>query len=58
VIADESRPLALLFGAVGAGRGVTPRTKRTTLVAVQVQGVPDVAVEEALWLAADVLRAG
>jgi hypothetical protein len=37
---------------------VTPRTKRTTLVAVQVQGVPDVAVEEALWLAADVLRAG
>jgi DNA/RNA-binding domain of Phe-tRNA-synthetase-like protein len=58
VIADEARPLALLFGAVGAGRGVTPRTKRTTLVAVQVQGVPDVAVEEALWLAADVLRAG
>ena len=58
VIADESRPLALLFGAVGAGRGVTPRTKRTTLVALQVQGVPDVAVEEALWLAADVLRAG
>jgi DNA/RNA-binding domain of Phe-tRNA-synthetase-like protein len=58
VIADESRPLALLFGAVGAGRGVTPRTKRTTLVAIQVQGVPEVAVEEALWLAADVLRAG
>jgi len=58
VIADESRPLALLFGAVGAGRGVSPRTKRTMLVAVQVKGVPDVAVEEALWLASDVLRAG
>jgi hypothetical protein len=28
------------------------------LVAVQVKGVPDVAVEEALWLASDVLRAG
>jgi DNA/RNA-binding domain of Phe-tRNA-synthetase-like protein len=56
VIADEARPLGLLFGAVGAGRGVTPRTRRTILVAVQVQGVPDVAVEEALWLASDVLR--
>jgi hypothetical protein len=58
VIADEARPLALLFGAVAAGRGVSPRTTRTVLVAIQVQGVPDVAVEEALWLASDVLRAG
>ncbi len=58
VIADEARPLALLFGAVAAGRGVSPRTTRTALVAIQVQGVPDVAVEEALWLASDVLRAG
>jgi DNA/RNA-binding domain of Phe-tRNA-synthetase-like protein len=56
VIADESRPLALLFGAVAAGRGVNPRTKRTMLVAVQVQGVPQIAVEEALWLAVDVMR--
>jgi DNA/RNA-binding domain of Phe-tRNA-synthetase-like protein len=56
VIADESRPLALLFGAVAAGRGVNRRTRRTTLVAVQVPGVPDIAVEEAIWLAADVMR--
>jgi DNA/RNA-binding domain of Phe-tRNA-synthetase-like protein len=56
VIADDSRPLALLFGAVGAGRGVNPRTKRTLLAAVQVQGVPQIAVEEAVWLAADVMR--
>jgi DNA/RNA-binding domain of Phe-tRNA-synthetase-like protein len=56
VIADEARPLALLFGAVAAGRGVNPRTKRTLLAAVQVKGVPDIAVEEAIWLAADVLR--
>jgi len=56
VIADEARPLALLFGATSAGRGVDPRTKRTLLCAVQVQGVPDIAVEEAIWLAADVLR--
>jgi DNA/RNA-binding domain of Phe-tRNA-synthetase-like protein len=57
VIADEARPLALLFGATGAGRGVQPRTKRTILASVQVKGVPDIAVEEAIWLAADVLRA-
>ncbi len=56
VIADEARPLALLFGAVAAGRGVNPGTKRTMLVAVQVQGVPEIAVEEAIWLAADVMR--
>lgn len=55
-IADEARPVALLFGAVAAGRGVNPRTKRTVLVAVQVQGVPEIAVEEAIWLAADVMR--
>jgi DNA/RNA-binding domain of Phe-tRNA-synthetase-like protein len=56
VIADEARPLALLFGATASGRGVDPQTKRTTLVAIQVRGVPDIAVEEAIWLAAHVLR--
>jgi DNA/RNA-binding domain of Phe-tRNA-synthetase-like protein len=56
VIADEARPVGLLFGATAAGRGVQPRTTRTILVAVQVKGVPDIAVEEAIWLAADVLR--
>jgi DNA/RNA-binding domain of Phe-tRNA-synthetase-like protein len=56
VIADEARPLALLFGATSAGRGVHPETKRTLLCAVQVKGVPDIAVEEAIWLAAEVLR--
>jgi DNA/RNA-binding domain of Phe-tRNA-synthetase-like protein len=56
VIADDARPLALLFGASAAGRGVRPRTKRTLLVAVGVKGVPDIAIEEALWLAAGVLE--
>jgi DNA/RNA-binding domain of Phe-tRNA-synthetase-like protein len=56
VIADEARPIALLFGPTAAGRGVGPRTKRTILAAVQVKGVPDIAVEEAVWLAAQVLR--
>lgn len=57
VIADERRPVALLFGATGSGRGVRPRTRRTVLVATRVKGVPDIALDEALWLAADVLGA-
>ncbi|MDQ3758986.1 MAG: B3/4 domain-containing protein [Actinomycetota bacterium] len=56
VIADEVRPLALLFGTTGAERGVSSKTKRTLLCAIQVRGVPDIAVEEALWLAAGVIR--
>jgi DNA/RNA-binding domain of Phe-tRNA-synthetase-like protein len=55
VVADEARPVALLFGATGSGRGVRPKTRRTILAATQVKGVPDIAVEEALWLAADVM---
>ena len=56
VIADDLRPLALLFGALAAGRGVQAKTKRTMLCAIQVKGVPDMAVEEALWLAAGVMQ--
>jgi DNA/RNA-binding domain of Phe-tRNA-synthetase-like protein len=56
VIADEARPLGLLFGATAAGRGVNPSTASMLVCAVQVKGVPDVAVEEAIWLVADVIR--
>lgn len=56
VIADEARPLSLLFGATAAGRGVNPKTARMILVSIQVKGVPDISVEEAIWLAADVIR--
>lgn len=56
VIADAARPVALLFGALAAGRGVSPRTNRMTLVAIGVSGVPDIAIEEALWLAADAIE--
>ena len=56
LIADEARPVGLLFGATAAGRGVHPKTRRMLLCAVGVAGVPDVAVEEALWLAAGVIR--
>ena len=56
MIADEERPVALLFGALGSGRGVDKHTNRTILCSIQVKGVPDIAVEEALWLAAGVMR--
>jgi DNA/RNA-binding domain of Phe-tRNA-synthetase-like protein len=55
VIADERRPLALLFGATGANLGVHPRTNRTLLVAIQVKGVSDMVADEALWEAAMVM---
>lgn len=57
VIADEKRPLAILFGKQAEGRGVTKGTKRTALVAIGVKGVPDVAMEEGLWVAASAIRA-
>ena len=57
VIADERRPLGLLFGDPTAQVGApTSRTRRAAIVAVQVRGVPDIAVEEAIWLAASVIR--
>jgi DNA/RNA-binding domain of Phe-tRNA-synthetase-like protein len=58
VIADEAHPLGLLFGATAQGRGVHPQTKRTTVAAIQVRGVPELAVEEALWIVSGVLREG
>ena len=51
VICDLRRPLAMLFGATAERRGVHPRTDRIILAAIQVNGVPQIAVEEALWLA-------
>ncbi len=55
VLADDERSLGLLFGATASGRGVTRKTKRTIIAAVQVAGVPEITVEEALWLAADAM---
>ena len=55
VVADEDRPLSILFGEIAEERGVTPRTRQMVLVALRVKGVPAISVEEALWTAADVL---
>jgi DNA/RNA-binding domain of Phe-tRNA-synthetase-like protein len=56
VIADEERPLALLFGATASGRGVQAGSSRTMLAAIGVKGVPEIAIEEAIWLAAGILE--
>lgn len=57
VIADERRALAVLFDRIAQGRGVQSRTERTVLVAIGVKGVPAVALEEGLWVAASAMHA-
>ena len=57
-IADEQRPgRACCSGATGEGYGVEPASRRLAIVAVQVKGVPQIAVDEALWMAAATLAA-
>jgi DNA/RNA-binding domain of Phe-tRNA-synthetase-like protein len=55
VVADDVRPVAVVLGEVAAAAGVTPATERMILCALRVKGVPDIAVEEALWTTAEVL---
>jgi DNA/RNA-binding domain of Phe-tRNA-synthetase-like protein len=57
VIADERRSLGILFGRTADGRGVRRGTGRVMLAAIGVRGVPDIALEEALWVAGSALRA-
>jgi DNA/RNA-binding domain of Phe-tRNA-synthetase-like protein len=57
VIADDSRPLGLLFGATAEGARVEGSSRRVAVAAIQVKGVPQIAVEEALWMAASTLGA-
>jgi DNA/RNA-binding domain of Phe-tRNA-synthetase-like protein len=55
VVADDLRPVAIVLGEVSHDAGVTPETERMILCALRVKGVPDIAVEEALWTTAEVL---
>jgi len=55
VVADRSRPVALVLGEVSEDAGVTPETERMVLCALGVKGVPRISVEEALWSAAETL---
>lgn len=57
VIADERGPLELLFGGEASSDRLGPDTRRVTIVAVQVKGVPQASVDEALWIAASAIEA-
>jgi DNA/RNA-binding domain of Phe-tRNA-synthetase-like protein len=57
VIADERRPLAVLFGEPAGAGAVRRSTRRVLLAAIQVAGVPTVSLEEALWTATETLSA-
>jgi DNA/RNA-binding domain of Phe-tRNA-synthetase-like protein len=53
VVADGVRALAVLFGETAEGCGVQPSSRRMLLAGVRVKGVPEVSIEEALWVAAE-----
>jgi DNA/RNA-binding domain of Phe-tRNA-synthetase-like protein len=53
VVADSVRALAVLFGEFAPGCPVQPTSERMLLAGVRVKGVPEVSVEEALWVAAE-----
>ncbi|MBV8216998.1 MAG: hypothetical protein JO325_00930 [Solirubrobacterales bacterium] len=55
VVADGSVVHATLFGEPAPGRSPGAHAGRIVLFAVGVDGVPAIHVEEALWVAADVL---
>jgi DNA/RNA-binding domain of Phe-tRNA-synthetase-like protein len=57
VVADEQRPLGVLFDRTAEGCGVSRGTRRVLLIAIGVRGVPDIALEEALWVAGSALHA-
>ncbi len=56
IVADERRPVALLFGETAEGYAAEAQSHRLAVVAVQVKGVPQIAVAEALWMASATLR--
>jgi DNA/RNA-binding domain of Phe-tRNA-synthetase-like protein len=58
VLADDANPIGLLFGETAEGHEVSKETRRLAVVAVQVGSVPQMAVEEALWMAAVTIEAG
>lgn len=57
VIADERAPAGLLFGTTAEDRDVSRGTRRIAIAAVQVDGVPQIAVDEALWIVTATLQA-
>ena len=58
VVADAWSVHAALFGPPAPEHAPGVRTERVVLFAVGVEGVPAIHMDEALWLAVDVLGAG
>lgn len=58
VVADARHIQALLFEDPARGHVADRSSRRVVLFAVGVQGVPDVSLEEALWLAVEALTGG
>jgi DNA/RNA-binding domain of Phe-tRNA-synthetase-like protein len=56
LVTDARTVFAVLFGEPGAAHQVTRRTERVALFALAVGGVPDIHVEEALWICSELLR--
>jgi DNA/RNA-binding domain of Phe-tRNA-synthetase-like protein len=56
VVADSHAALAILFEAVTAPHAAGPKTSRLVLFAIQVEGVPTLFAEEALWSCASALE--
>jgi DNA/RNA-binding domain of Phe-tRNA-synthetase-like protein len=56
VVADAGTVHGVLFSPLDPGHGVHRRTERVALFAVAVDGVPDIHVEEALWMCAELLQ--
>jgi DNA/RNA-binding domain of Phe-tRNA-synthetase-like protein len=56
-IADGRAPLALLFGGPKTDQTLESDAGQIAIVAVQVKGVPQAAVDEALWIASAAIAA-
>jgi DNA/RNA-binding domain of Phe-tRNA-synthetase-like protein len=52
ILADETSPVGLLFGETAPAHRVEAGCRRVAIVALSVHAVPQIAVEEALWMAA------
>jgi DNA/RNA-binding domain of Phe-tRNA-synthetase-like protein len=51
VVADATAALAVLFGELAPGHRAGARTRRLRIFTIQVEGVPTLYAEEALWTA-------
>jgi DNA/RNA-binding domain of Phe-tRNA-synthetase-like protein len=56
VVADDAGALGELFGELAPGHAPGAASEILTLFAVQVEGVPTLYVEEALWVAREALE--